>query len=108
MENKIKAKWSDIIAYLMDESDISKPAIRTFIEPLEVDSYQDGILTFQIDKETQGDCIGLLKSRYNLHIKVAIEVVIGEEMEIDYVYKTESVPTYIKEETLTDKYPYLK
>ncbi len=108
MKNKIKARWSDIIAYLMEESDISKPAIRTFIEPLEVYSYKDGVITFQINKETQGDCISLLKSRYNVHIKVAIEVVIGEEVEISYIYKTESVSTYIKEETLTDKYPYLK
>lgn len=108
MENKIKAQWSEIIAYLMEESDISKPAIRTFIEPLEFFSYDDGIITFQINKETQGDCISLLKSRYNVHIKVAIEVVIGEEIEISYIYKSESVSSYIKEETLTDKYPYLK
>lgn len=108
MENKIKAQWSDIIAYLMEESDISKPAIRTFIEPLEFFSYEDGVITFQINKETQGDCISLLKSRYNVHIKVAIEVVIGEEIEISYIYKSESVSSYIKEETLTDKYPYLK
>lgn len=108
MKNKIKAQWSDIIAYLMEESDISKPAIRTFIEPLEFFSYDGGVITFQINKETQGDCISLLKSRYNVHIKVAIEVVIGEEVEISYIYKSESVSSYIKEETLTDKYPYLK
>ena len=98
MKNKIKAQWSDIIAYLMEESDISKPAIRTFIEPLEVYSYKDGVVTLQIDKETQGDCIGLLKSRYNIHIKVAMEVVIGEEVEISNIYKSEAVPNYIKEE----------
>ncbi|MCI9537339.1 MAG: chromosomal replication initiator protein DnaA [Eubacterium sp.] len=108
MENKIKAQWSEIIAYLMEESDISKPAIRTFIEPLEFFSYDNRVITFQINKETQGDCISLLKSRYNVHIKVAIEVVIGEEIEISYIYKSESVSSYIKEETLTDKYPYLK
>lgn len=108
MKNKIKAQWSDIIAYLMEESDISKPAIRTFIEPLEFFSYDGGVITFQINKETQGDCISLLKSRYNVHIKVAIEVVIGEEVEISYIYKSESVSSYIKAETLTDKYPYLK
>lgn len=108
MKNKIKAQWSEIIAYLIEESDISKPAIRTFIEPLEISSYSDGIVTFQINKEIQGDCISLLKSRYNVHIKVAIEVITGEEVEISYIYKSESVSSYIKEETLTDKYPYLK
>lgn len=108
MENKIKAKWSDIITYLKEESAITGPAIRTFIEPLEIYSYENGIVTLQINKETQGDCIDILKSKYNVHIKVAIEVVTGEEVEISYIYKSEAVPTYIKEETLTDKYPYLK
>lgn len=108
MKNEIKAKWNNIIAYLKEESAITGPAIRTFIEPLEVFSFEDGIVTFQINKETQGDCIDILKSKYNVHIKVAIEVVTGQEVEIDYIYKTESVSSYIKEETLTDKYPYLK
>lgn len=108
MENTIEAKWDDIIAHLKDESSITGPAIRTFIEPLEIFSYDDGVVTFQIDKEIQGDCIDILQSKYNVHIKVAIEVVTGENVEIRYIYRTEAVPTYIKEENLTDKYPYLK
>lgn len=108
MENKIKAQWSDIITYLKEKSGITGPAVRTFIEPLSVHSFENGIVTFKIDKETQGDCIDILKSRYNIHIKVAIEVVTGEEVDINYIYQTEAVSSYIKEETLTDKYPYLK
>lgn len=108
MVNNIKSKWNDIITYLKEESAITGPAIRTFIEPLEIFSYEDGIVTLQINKETQGDCIDILKFKYNVHIKVAIEVITGEEVEINYIYKSEAVPTNIKEETLTDKYPYLK
>lgn len=108
MKDKIKSQWDNIIAYLKEESPITGPAIRTFIEPLEIFSYEDGILTLQIDKKTQGDCIDFLKSRYNVHIKVAIESVIGNEVEINYIYKSEPVSTYLKEESLTDKYPYLK
>lgn len=108
MKNEIKTKWNNIMAYLKEESAITGPAIRTFIEPLEIFSYEDDIVTFEINKETQGDCIDILKSKYNVHIKVAIEVVTGQEVEVDYIYKTESVSSYIKEETLTDKYPYLK
>ncbi len=108
MENTIKAKWNDIITHLKEESSITGPAIRTFIEPLQLFSFDDGVVTFEIDKETQGDCIDILKSKYNVHIKVAIEVITGEKVDIKYIYHTEAVPTYIKEETLTDKYPYLK
>lgn len=108
MKNTIKARWDEIINYLKEEEAITGPAIRTFIEPLEIFSFEDGIVTLQIDKEIQGDCINILKSKYNVHIKVAIEVVTGEEVKINYIYKSESVSSYLKEETLTDKYPYLK
>ena len=43
MENEIKSRWGEIIAYLKDNSSISGPAIRTFIEPLEAISYENNI-----------------------------------------------------------------
>ena len=55
MENEIKSRWGEIIAYLKDNSSISGPAIRTFIEPLEAISYENNILTLQIDMSQQGD-----------------------------------------------------
>ena len=85
MENTIKAKWNDIITHLKEESSITGPAIRTFIEPLQLFSFDDGVVTFEIDKETQGDCIDILKSKYNVHIKVAIEVITGEKVDIKYI-----------------------
>lgn len=110
MENKIKDQWGDIIAYLEEEYNVASPTINTFIKPLEFFSYENGVLTFQIDKELQGDCIQILEGKYSIFIKVAVQVVTQEkDVEvIKYIYKSEAVPTYIKEETLTDKYPYLK
>ena len=108
MENKIKAQWSSIISYLKEKSGITGPAIRTFIEPLEIISYEDNVVTFKINKDTQGDCIDILKSRYDIHIKVAIEVVTEKEVDTKYVYEADTISTYIKEENLTDRYPYLK
>lgn len=108
MEKEIKRQWNSIITYLKEKSGITGPAIRTFVEPLEIYSYEDGVVVFQINTEIQGDCIDILKSRYDNHIKVAIEVVTGQEVKTDYIYSNETVSTYIKGETLTDKYPYLK
>lgn len=109
MKNKIKSQWESITTYLKEESAITGPAIRTFIEPLKIYSYENGVVVFQIDKDIQGDCIDILKSKYNVHIKVAIEVVTGEKVEVNYIYKTESDTTYnMKKDDLTDKYPYLK
>lgn len=87
MENEIKTKWNNIVAYLKEEGAITGPVIRTFIEPLEVFSFEDGIVTFEIDKEIQGECIDFLKAKYNVHIKAAIEVVTGKKVEVEYIYK---------------------
>lgn len=35
------------------KSGITGPAIRTFIEPLEIISYEDNVVTFKINKDTQ-------------------------------------------------------
>ena len=113
MENEIKAHWGEIIAYLKENSDISGPAIRTFIEPLEAISYENNILTLQIDMKKQGDCYKSLTERYYFHIRVAVETIMeGEEItKINFVYKQdEDVSSYLKEEkeqSLIDKYPYL-
>lgn len=112
MENEIKSRWGEIIAYLKDNSSISGPAIRTFIEPLEAISYENNILTLQIDMSQQGDCYKALTERYYFDIRVAVESIIeGEEIaQINFVYKKDdSVSSYFeeKEQSLIDKYPYL-
>ena len=113
MENEIKSRWGEIIAYLKDNSSISGPAIRTFIEPLEAISYENNILTLQIDMSQQGDCYKALTERYYFDIRVAVESIIeGEEIaQINFVYKKDdSVSSYYneeKEQSLIDKYPYL-
>ena len=89
------------------------PAIRTFIEPLEAISYENNILTLQIDMSQQGDCYKALTERYYFDIRVAVESIIeGEEIaQINFVYKKDdSVSSYLneeKEQSLIDKYPYL-
>ena len=88
MENEIEVKWNNIVAYLKEKSGITGPVIRTFIEPLKVFSFEDGIVTFEINKKIQGECIDFLKAKYNVHIKVAIEVITGQKVEVDYIYKT--------------------
>ncbi len=110
MKNKIKEQWGEIIAYMKDEYNIANPTINTFIKPLTFHSLKDGVLTLEIDKDIQGDCIQILKAKYSIPIRVAIEIITEEKniREIQYVYKSDVVPTYIKEETLTDKYPYLQ
>ena len=53
MKNEIKNKWSEIIEYLRDEYNINGVLFRTWIEPLEVISYENGTLVVAIDESKQ-------------------------------------------------------
>jgi chromosomal replication initiator protein len=112
MINVIKDKWSEIIEYLRDEYLINGVLFRTWIEPLEVISYENGILVISIDESKQGDILDLIRKKYKIPLQVAIEVKTGEQTEIHFKYKSElgneGVSSYNKGENLEEKYPFLK
>ena len=64
MKNEIKDKWSEIITYLRDEYLINGVLFRTWIEPLEVISFQNDTLVIAINEQTQGDILDLIEKRY--------------------------------------------
>lgn len=112
MKNEIKDKWSEIITYLKDEYLINGVLFRTWIEPLEVISFQNDTLVIAINEETQGDILDLIEKRYKIPFQVAIEVKTGKQVDIRFVYKSEieekGVSSYNKENILEEKYPFLK
>lgn len=112
MENQIKDKWNEIITYLRDEYLINGVLFRTWIEPLEVISYENDVLKIAIDQSKQGDILNLIDKKYKIPLKVAIEVKTGKEVDIKFIYKSEAetkgVSSYNKEVSLTEKYPFLK
>ena len=89
MKNEIKDKWSEIITYLRDEYQINGVLFRTWIEPLEVISFQNDTLVIAINKETQGDILNLIEQRYKIPLQVAIEVVTEKQIDIRFAYKNE-------------------
>lgn len=112
MKNEIKDKWSEIITYLRDEYLINGVLFRTWIEPLEVISFQNDTLVIAINEQTQGDILDLIEKRYKIPFQVAIEVKTGKQVDIRFVYKSEieekGVSSYNKENILEEKYPFLK
>lgn len=112
MENQIKDKWNEIITYLRDEYLINGVLFRTWIEPLEVISYENDVLEIAIDQSKQGDILNLIDKKYKIPLKVAIEVKTGKEVDIKFIYKSEAeskgVSSYNKEVSLMEKYPFLK
>ncbi len=112
MQNEIKDKWNEIITYLRDEYLINDVLFRTWIEPLEVVSYENGSLVIAIDKANQGDILNIIEIKYKKGLQVAIEVKTGEKVDITFIYKDEMpkkrVSSYNKGEILEEKYPFLK
>lgn len=111
MENKIRDKWSKIIEYLKDAYEVNGVLFRTWIEPLEVVSYNNGTLVISIDEQKQGDILNLIDKKYKMPLQVAIEVITEEQVNIQFQYKSEltdkRVSSYNKEEIMAEKYPFL-
>ncbi len=111
MENKIRDKWSEIIEYLKDAYEVNGVLFRTWIEPLEVVSYNNGTLVISIDEQKQGDILNLIDKKYKMSLQVAIEVITEEQVNIQFQYKSEltdkRVSSYNKEEIMAEKYPFL-
>lgn len=111
MENKIRDKWSEIIEYLKDAYEVNGVLFRTWIEPLEVVSYNNGTLVISIDEQKQGDILNLIDKKYKMPLQVAIEVITDEQVNIQFQYKSEltdeRVSSYNKEEIMAEKYPFL-
>lgn len=112
MENEIKNKWSEIIEYLRDEFNINGVLFRTWIQPLEVVSFQNNTVVISIDKQTQGDILNLIEQKYKLPLQISIEVITEKQVDLHFVYKSDiekkGVSSYNKENILEEKYPFLK
>lgn len=112
MLNEIKDKWNEIIEYLREQYLINNVLFRTWIEPLEVISYENGVLVIAINEEKQGDILNVLKQKYKIPLETVIEINTGEQVDILFKYQREleqkGVSSYLKEEYLEEKYPFLK
>ena len=112
MENEIKNKWSEIIEYLRDEFNINGVLFRTWIQPLELVSFQNNTVVISIDKQIQGDILNLIEQKYKLPLQISIEVITEKQVDLHFVYKSDieekGVSSYNKENILEEKYPFLK
>ncbi len=111
MENQIKDKWNEIITYLREEYVNNDILFRTWIEPLEVVSYENGDLIISVNEEKQGDSLNLIEKKYKIPLQIAIEIKTQEQVNIVFKYKSqlnnERVSSYINTENLEEKYPFL-
>ena len=86
MEKLIKEKWNDILEFMKTEYDITNVAYRTWLLPLAVHSVTGNTIIISIDDSKTGAfAIDFIKNKYGQFLKTAIEEMLDQEFDIQYV-----------------------
>ncbi len=87
MYDLIIEKWDEILDILKKEHDIMEVSFNTWLKPLIVDSVEDGLITILVPDENIG--IQYINKKYYLPLKVTINEVIGEPLDIIFLHPSE-------------------
>ncbi|HKL80563.1 MAG TPA: chromosomal replication initiator protein DnaA [Mobilitalea sp.] len=86
MKNIIQSKWDDILKYLTSEYGITEVSYNTWLKPLKVYDVSDHVITVLINDERIGPpSLNVIRTKYELLLKVSIEEIINEQFEIKFV-----------------------
>ena len=88
MLNMLTDKWDEILDYFKKEFDISDVSFNIWIEPLEIHSVKDGIVTLVV-KEENSIILEHLKNKYQKPLEIAILEITGEQLEIRFAHKND-------------------
>lgn len=83
MREKIESNWNKILDILIKEQDITQVAVKTWIEPLVIQSVTEDTITFFVSRGARG--IEFIKHKYyDVILSMAIEQVTGKQFEIAF------------------------
>lgn len=108
----LEKKWPEILDFLKNEYGIQDIAFGTFILPLNVKSYKDGLLTLVFTGNSGSSGLQYINKRYFDFLKVSISVVLGEEVDLQIILpgdfsddseETESISSINSEDILLEK-----
>ena len=117
MKDVLMKKWDEILEYMKLEHDISEVSFRTWIQPLEIHSVENNIITILIDDNKLGNSKKFIINKFSIPLKVSIEEITGKEYNLEFTLASEinnkesnSNSTNIKtvmEAIKENKYPFL-
>ena len=108
----LEKKWPEILDFLKNEYGIQDIAFGTFILPLNVKSYKDGLVTLVFTGNSGSSGLQYINKRYFDFLKVSISVVLGEEVDLQIILpgdfsddaeETESISSINSEDILLEK-----
>jgi chromosomal replication initiator protein len=90
MKNLIQSKWDDILKYLRSEYGVTDVSYNTWLKPLKVYDVNDHVITILINDERIGPpSINVIRNKYELLLKVAIEEILNEPYEIRFILQSQ-------------------
>jgi chromosomal replication initiator protein len=89
MKDIILEKWDEILEYLKIEHSISDVSFRTWIQPLQVYSVQNDLITILIDDTSIGDSKKFISTKFGIPLKVSIEEITGKNFDIEFILSSE-------------------
>ena len=85
MLNIVKEKWPEILDFFQKEYDIQYITFQTFILPLNVHSYKDGLVKLVFTGQSGSNGLQYITKKYSDFLKISISVVIGENIELKII-----------------------
>lgn len=84
MKELIEEKWDEILEYLKIEHGVSDVSFRTWIQPLQIYSVNNNVITIAIDDKKLGNSKKFIINKFSLPLRVSIEEITGQEYELDF------------------------
>lgn len=104
MKSLIESKWEDILKYLVTEYGITEVSYNTWLKPLKVYDVKDNVITVLINDERIGPpSLNVIKSKYELLLKVSIAEIMNETYDITFVLASQLSNTKKSEQAIKRK-----
>lgn len=86
----LEEKWPDILEYMKNNYNVSDVSYRTWLLPLKIYDLEDNIVTLIVDDTVvHPQSLIFIRNKYGFFIKTAIEEIIFENFEVEFVLKTQ-------------------
>lgn len=91
MLDDLKEKWPEILDFFKQEYDIADVSFKTWILPLEVESFDNNMITLVFLGESGKTGLQYINKKYLALLKISIEETLNQELELQIILPNETV-----------------
>lgn len=91
MLDDLKEKWPEILDFFKQEYDIADVSFKTWILPLEVESFENNMITLFFPGESGKTGLQYINKKYLALLKISIEETLNQELELQIILPNETV-----------------